>query len=140
MVFSFSPVLKHSAAILAVVALAGCASLARTPEAMVSARAAQYWKAKVANDLDATYALTSPSYRAATSLDSYKKGFGSAVQLKSAAVDSVKCETEDKCVSLVKVEALPLVTLGRRNLPPLVTFIDETWIREGDQWWLFPTP
>jgi hypothetical protein len=39
-----------------------------------------------------------------------------------------------------KVEAKPLLTLGRRELPPIVTYVDETWLREDGQWWLFPTP
>ena len=141
MAFMFQPVFTSLTAVaLAAVALAGCATFATTPEAAVRARAQQNWNARIAGDLDKTYAFTTPSYRGATSLDKYKKGFGGAVQLTSAAVATVECESADKCVSNTKVAAKPLLTLGRRALPPIVTYIDETWLREDGQWWLFPTP
>lgn len=141
MSFVFFPAfIRRTALIVTAVALAGCASMASTPEAVVKARATQYWKGRVANDLGASYALLTPSYRGATTLETYKKGFGGAVQLKSAEVADVKCESEDKCVVNTKVEAQPLLVMGRRGLPPIVTYIDETWLREDGQWWLFPTP
>ena len=141
MAFMFQPVFTSLTAVaLAAVALAGCATFATTPEAAVRARAQQNWNARIAGELDKTYAFTTPSYRGATSLDKYKKGFGGAVQLTSAEVATVECESADKCVSNTKVAAKPLLTLGRRELPPIVTYIDETWLREDGQWWLFPTP
>ena len=79
-----------------------------------------------------------PSYRAVTTLDGYKKGFGAAVQLKAAQVERVKCETQDKCVATSKVEAN--APLARRSTPPIVMYYDEVWVRENGQWWLFPTP
>lgn len=141
MAFMFQPAFTRlAAAAFATVALAGCATFATTPEAAVRARAQRNWNARIAGELDKTYAFTTPSYRGATSLDKYKKGFGSAVQLTSAEVADVKCESADKCVANTKVVAKPLLMLGRRNLPPIVTYIDETWLNENGQWWLFPTP
>lgn len=141
MAFVFHPVfIRRAAAVLAAVALAGCASMATTPEAIVKARATQQWQARIAGDLDASYKLTTPSFRGATTLESYKKGFGSAVVIKSAEVATVTCESADKCIVNAKVEAQPNLVLGRRALPPFVTYIDETWLREDGQWWLFPTP
>lgn len=131
---------RHVAAAFAAVALAGCASMATKPEDVVKARANQQWKARIAGDHDASYKLTTPSYRGATTLESYKKGFGSAVVIKSAEVATVVCENADKCIVNAKVEAQPNLVLGRRSLPPFTTYIDETWLREDGQWWLFPTP
>lgn len=118
--------------------LSGCATLASKPEDAVRARATGYWQAKVAGDLDKTYAYLPPSYRAVTSLEGYKKSFGSAVQMTRAEVTEVKCETADKCVVLSKLEAKPV--LRRTFTPPIVTYYDEVWVREDGQWWLFPTP
>jgi hypothetical protein len=112
--------------------------MAANPEAVVRQRAEENWKAMMTKDFDRTYQLTPPSYRAATPLTLYKKGFGDAVQWTAAEVASVKCETEDKCVAHMKVEAKSMLPLNRRA-PPLITYFDETWIREGGQWWLFPT-
>lgn len=141
MAFVFDSVFtRHTAALMAAIALAGCATIATTPEAVVRTRATEQWKARIAGDLDTTYRYTTPSYRGGTSLDKYKKGFGGAVQIKSAEVAGVVCENADKCVVNTKVEATPMLMLGRRTLPPIVTYIDENWLREEGQWWLFPTP
>lgn len=141
MAFIFYPAFtKQAATVLAAVILAGCASMATTPEEVVKARATQQWKARIAGDLEASYKLTTPSFRGAKTLESYKKGFGGAVVIKSAEVATVTCENADKCVVSAKVEAQPNLVLGRRTLPPFTTYIDETWLREDGQWWLFPTP
>ena len=141
MAFVFSSVFARSTAlVLAVAALAGCASMATSPEAIVKQRATQQWQARIAGDLEKTYQFTTPSFRGGKTLESYKKGIGSAVVIKSAEVASVTCESEDKCVVNAKVEAQPNLMLGRRAVPPFTTYVDETWLREDGQWWLFPTP
>ena len=131
---------KHMAALVSAVALAGCASMAVPPEAIVKARATQHWQARIAGDLDTTYRFTTPSYRGVTPLPKYKGGFGDAVTLISAEVASVQCEAEDRCIVNTKVEVKPNLVLGKRVLANFTTYIDETWLREDGQWWLFPTP
>ncbi len=139
MAFSLHRILPKNAALgLALAALVGCASVAASPETVVRQRAQENWKAMMKKDFDSTYQLTPPSYRAATPITLYKKGFGDAIEWTAAEVASVKCETEDKCLAHMKVEAKSLHPLNRRA-PPLVNYFDETWIREGGQWWLFPT-
>src|SRR6185369_5812201 len=122
---------------LAAIVLAGCATMVASPEKVVQERATENWKARQANDYDKAYAFTPPSYRAVTSLESFKRGFGGAVQLKDVQVDKVVCETQDKCVATVRLEAK--FALARANTPPIVTYYDEVWVRENSQWWLFPT-
>ena len=124
---------------IAAAALAGCASMNSSPEEAVRDRATHSWNARVANDFDTAYRLTTPSFRAVTPLASYKNGFSGAVQWASAEVVSVSCDTTDKCLAKMKVVAKPLVLTMRRNLP-ITTYFDETWIREAGQWWHFPTP
>ena len=123
---------------LAAFALAGCASMATTPELAVRERATGHWKARLAGDQEAAYLFMPPSYRAVTTLEGYKKGFGTAAQLTAAQVEQVKCESQDKCVATSKIEAK--VGLRRASAPPIVTYYDEVWVRESGHWWLFPTP
>ncbi len=127
----------HSlATTFAFVALAGCAALAPvTSEQSVTNRANQRWQALIGADTEKAYALMSPSYRAVTTAQAFRATFGSAVQWKTAEATKVTCEA-DKCTALIKIEAKPIA--GRSNLP-LITYFEETWISEANQWWFFPT-
>jgi hypothetical protein len=127
--------LRRLAGGLAVLLLAGCASVAVKPEQAVRERATAHWKARMARDAEAAYAYMPPSYRAVTTLDTYKRRYGE-LQLTAAQVEAVKCETEDKCVASSKVEAR--VALRGASTPAVSTLYDEVWIRENGQWWLFP--
>jgi hypothetical protein len=120
---------------LAVLVLAGCASVPAKPELAVRERANANWKARMARDAETAYGYMPPSYRAVTTLDAYKRRAGE-LQLTAARVESVRCETEDKCVASSKVEAR--VPLRGSGTPTMSTLYDEVWIRENGQWWLFP--
>ena len=135
-----STMTRTVAAISLIGAMAGCASMSPTPEEAVRTRATQSWKALVASDFDRSYEFLTPSYRAATTLNNYKKGFSGAVRWVAAEVASVKCESPDKCVANMKVEAVPILLGNRRAAAPIVNYFDETWLMENGQWWLFPTP
>jgi len=138
MTVSLTPAaLRKVALALTALVLAGCATTAATPELAVRERANALWTAKLAGDYDTAYTFMPPSYRAVTSLDRYKKGFGAAVKLIAAQVERVKCEEPDKCVATTKIEARAV--LQRASTPPIVTGYDEVWVRENGQWWLFPT-
>jgi hypothetical protein len=103
----------------------------------VRQRATEHWKARQASDFAKAYSFMPPSYRAVTSLEAYKRGFGGAVQLKNTQVDQAVCDSPDKCVVTMRLEAK--VALTRANTPPIVTYYEEVWVRENGQWWLFPT-
>ncbi len=118
-----------------VVVLGGCASFkAATPEEIVRERATKRWAALISGDFQKVYELTTPSYRSVSNFSSYKSKFGHAVNLLSADVVSVTCETE-KCTSVVRVEAKPLLGGGFGNT--LKTHVDETWLFEDGHWWFF---
>jgi hypothetical protein len=121
---------------LAAAVLTGCASVPATPEQAVRERANGHWQARMARNHEGAYGFMPPSYRAVTSLDSYRRRYGD-LNLTSATVEGVKCETQDKCVATTKVEAR--VPLRGSGTPTVFTLYDEVWIREGGQWWLFPT-
>ncbi len=119
------------------IAIAGCATVGSTPEQAVQQRATENWKARQASDYEKAYTFMPPSYRAVTPLATYKRGFGTAVQLTDVKVEKVVCETADKCVATSRLEAKALTLRGKA--PPIVTYYDEVWVRENAQWWLFPT-
>ena len=130
--------IRHLVLGIAAVALAGCATLISTPEETVAKRANEHWKARIAIDWEKAYGFMPPSYRTVTTFDMYKKSFGNAALVTGAEVTAVKCESEDKCVATTKLEAKPVLVRGF-NPPPISTYFEETWVREGGQWWLFPT-
>jgi hypothetical protein len=123
---------------LAAVVLAGCASMSSKPEDAVRERASAYWKARVASDFEKSYSFLPPSYRAATSLEMYKKSLGVDIQLQAAEVTAAKCESADKCVATVKISGKQV--LSRNPMPPFSLYYDEVWVSENGGWWLFPTP
>lgn len=138
-VSAFGAGARWLAAAGALIALAGCAGVgpgAASPEQSVRERANAHWRARLARNLDEAYMFLPPSHRAIRSLDSYKKSMTADLQINAAQVEKVACETADKCIATTKIEGK--IVMLRANTPPLVTYFDETWIRENGQWWLFP--
>jgi hypothetical protein len=138
MAVQFAPAISRRLVLVsAIIALAGCATMATTPEQAVSQRAAENWKARQAADFATAYTFMPPSYRAVTPLAAYKRSFGVATQLTDVKVEKVVCESADKCVATLRLEAKVLALRGKA--PPVVTYYDEVWVRENAQWWVFPT-
>ena len=142
MVFSAFPVFsRRLAAVLAVAALAGCASMSGVPGGGRSRPRYRSWKARMANDLDRAYEFTAPFVSGASPLWLPTKRVSAA---RSSGTQRKwrrsSASPQDKCVAQMKVEAKPALGLGSRRTPPITTYFDETWIRENGQWWVFPTP
>jgi hypothetical protein len=127
---------RKLAAICILVSLAGCAALGpRTPEEQVKARAQERRDALVKGDMERAYQYFTPGYRAIVSVDRYRNSIGNASQTVAATVESVECESLEKCIAKVKVEMKPLVV--PRFTGTITTYSDETWLFEAGQWWLF---
>lgn len=127
---------RNMAAVCLLVSLTGCASFAgRTPEEQVKVRAQERRDALVKGDLDRVYQYFTPGYRGTVSLDRYRESIGKAVVNVAASVESVKCETLEKCIAQVKVETKPLAV--PRFTGTITTYSDETWLLEAGQWWYF---
>ena len=118
-------------------AMSGCAGLGKpqTPEAQVKERAQQRSDALVKRDLSRAYEFFTPAYRAAVSADTYRNSIGKALVLVSAQVESVECESLEKCIAKVRVETKPLAV--PRFTGTITTYGDETWLLEAGQWWFF---
>jgi hypothetical protein len=123
-------------AVCLLISLAGCASFGpRTPEAQVKARAQERRDAMVKGDHERVYQYFTPGYRGTVPQERYVGSIGKAVAMVSASVESVKCETLEKCIATVKVETKPLAVA--RFTGTITSYSDETWLFEAGQWWLF---
>lgn len=127
---------RKLAVVFVLASLAGCASFApRTPEETVKARAQERRNVLLKGDLERAYTYFTPSYRGTVSLDRYRNSIGNASLTVGAIVESVECETLEKCIAKVKVEIKPLVV--PRFTGTITTYSDETWLFEAGQWWFF---
>lgn len=121
--------------LVASLALAACASMGGGAETKVSQRASERWKALVAGEFSKAYVYSTPGYREIVTVDGFRGRFGSAVVWVGAEVVSVICPEPVKCNAVIRLEYKPLK--GGRSGTPLNTHIDETWLLEGGQWWVF---
>lgn len=123
-------------AAVAVVA-AGCASIGapQPPEVVVKERASQRWLALTKYDMEKAYEFTTPAYRAVTTAEVHRRRIGSAVRWTGAEVVGVRCPEATKCLVQVRIEAKPF--LGRRYGDSITTHVEETWLLQDNQWWLF---
>ena len=113
--------------------LAGCAALGpSTPEQIVQQRATDYWKARIAGQVDNAYALSTPSYRKLRTSAQFKMQFGAGVSVERAEVTKVSCEAE-KCTAQIKLDVKP--ALMGVKMGTIATYLDEVWLLEDGQWW-----
>ena len=120
---------------LGALALSGCAAFApATPEQQVQQRATERWNALRASQWDKAYAFVIPSFRSTMSEERYRERFVGVPKWKSAEVLSVKCESGEKCVATVRIEAMYGARDGLKNL---TTEMPETWLLEDGEWWKY---
>lgn len=123
----------------AVAALAGCASTPPVPpQDTVRQLATQRWQALLAKDYKRAYEMSAPAYRKLNSAELYAtRKMSVPVRWLSAKVLRVECESEERCTARVEIESRPIAP----NAPkmPLVGVINETWVRDSGQWWMFET-
>ena len=126
--------IKVSACVLSL-SLVGCASLRPAPEETVRKLATQRWQALLAGKFDQAYEFATPAFRKLRSVDFYRTN-RSAVPVKwvSAEVMRVDCEPQ-RCVAKVKLITRPIMPgFNKLNLE---TALEEVWIEEDGQWWMF---
>lgn len=113
--------------------LSGCAGMQPAPvdaSTQVRERAEQRWQHLLAGRLDEAYAYLSPGSRERVTA-AYYKGSLKPGMWRGAKVAGVECAA-DVC----KVQ----VQLAYEYMRPGVKYesvrsLDETWLREGGQWW-----
>lgn len=116
--------------------MAGCAALApQSPEEVVKSRAGARWAALLKPDMRAAYSYMTPGYRKVNTEESYRTRRGSAVKWTGAEVVEVRCPEATKCLATVRIDAKPF--MGRKFGDTITTHVEETWLLEDGQWWLF---
>jgi hypothetical protein len=96
-------------------------------ETVVSARAEARWKAMIAHDLDGAYEFLSPGSKSANPPAAFKAKIR-PLDWRSAKALSAKCDNE-KCSVEVKV------AFSDRRFGEVNTVLEETWIKDGGNWW-----
>lgn len=117
-----------------VLVLAGCT--ATSPADEVKARSLAYWAAMKGGDYSVAYGFLSPGFRARVSKDAFAARFIGKTRWDGADLRSVNCEDE-RCVVTVDAQ---FTFLGNELFPTYSnsTQVEESWIREGSEWWLVP--
>lgn len=124
------------AALCATLTLSACASLgSRPPEEQVRLRATERWSAMIAKDINRAYTFNTPGYRAVVKPEVFSNRFGSAVTWVGSEVIAVECAESTKCVAKIRIDFKPL--LSARSNGKMNTHIDETWLLEDGQWWIY---
>ena len=125
---------RAALALLTTLALAGCASIGRTPEEVVTERVEKRWDALIAGNFEKAWEFTQPAYRGVVKAADYHKQFGIGGKWRGVQVHSVTCEAE-RCNVRIRLTT-------KMNVPPfqgkeVTGFIEEVWLREDGQWWYY---
>ena len=118
--------------------IAGCASVGKSPDEIVSQRAQERWDLILGGDIEGAYQYLSPGYRSGVSLQDYMKRLLSRkVKWTGAAVDESNCSS-NSCKVKISVEysvygALPGVS--RMDSSRKST---EDWLLVHRKWYFLP--
>lgn len=120
--------------VLLMLAVSGCAGLEpSTPEAQVSARAQQRWKALMAGEWSKVHNFLTPAFASTMPAERYRERFVGVPRWLDALVQSAKCDG-GKCTVVVRVVA---EYRGRSGMDTLSTDVPEIWILEDGQWYKY---
>lgn len=128
---------KTLIASVALAALGGCATLGGSPEQAVTERANARWAAWVKRDYKEAYKYNTPGYRGIVPYEKFVTLRGKDVRILKGEVNKVTCESADKCEAHIKLTATAALMMRSGFPKELVTYVNETWVREDGQWWLF---
>jgi hypothetical protein len=115
--------------------LSACATFQTKPEDTVTQRANARWEALVKGDMAKAYTYSTPGFRAVVDLEGFKGRTGIAGRWRSAQVVNVTCDTPERCKAVIKLEFSTLIPGFSKDR--MTTHIDETWLLEDGQWWIF---
>ena len=123
---------------LVVAVLSGCATMgSSTPEEAVAARANARWATWIKRDYAEAYKYNTPGFRANVPVEKFVSMRGKDVRITKGEVNKVTCESVDKCVARVGLTATSTL-MTRQSFPKQIeTYIDEIWLLEDGQWWIF---
>lgn len=122
---------------LILLGLNGCTATPPTPEETVRKLSGERWQALFDGDYKKAWEYLGPGFRKRVPLTAYTLRFLGKTEWKSAQVNKVVCEDEERCV--VSVEA-SYHYVGNEMFPAYddVAIIDEVWIQMDGHWWHIP--
>lgn len=123
------------ASLAGAIVLTACASMGTAPQDQVKQRATERWQALVAGEFDKAYSYNTPGFRALVTPAAYRGRTGSAVKWVGAEVTQVNCTEPAKCNVQIKLDYQPV--LGGKIAGSYSTYLDESWLQEDSQWWIF---
>ncbi len=115
--------------------LSGCASFQTKPEDAVTQRANERWQALLKGDMAKAYAYSTSGFRAVVDIEGFKGRTGIAGRWHAAQTVKVTCDTPERCKAVIKLEFSTLIPGFSKDR--MTTHIDETWLLEDGQWWIF---
>lgn len=116
--------------------LAGCTSLSSAPPPeQVRQRATERWQALIAGDFKKAYTYNTPGFRAAVTPDGFRGRFGNTGTWLAGDVLDVNCPEEAKCIAKLRIDFK--YTLSNRYGDKLTSVVEEIWLLEAGQWWVF---
>ena len=122
--------------VIGVLTLTACATTGpANPQEAIKQRGEARWQALVERDFDKAYTYMTPGFRAVVTPASYRGRFGAAAAWLGGEVAAVDCPEATKCLAKVRLDFKPL--LAGRGGDKFSTYVDETWLFEGGQWWIF---
>jgi len=124
------PILRAVVLGVAILGLAACATVPKTPEEAVAVRAQAYLDALLAQDIDKAYQFTSPGYRELNSLARYRLRIAGIGAWTADEVGEISCQ-EDVCDVELMV-TYRLVRQRMENTRPL----NHRWIKSDGNWWI----
>jgi len=114
----------------AMLGLAACATVPKTPEEAVTARAQAYLDALLAQDVGKAYQFTSPGYRELNNIERYRLRIAGIGAWTAGEVGAVSCE-ENVCDVELMV-SYRLIRERMENTRPL----NQRWIKSDGNWWI----
>lgn len=117
--------------------LTACTTIgnAQSPEEAITQRANERWNALIAGDMAKAYTFSTPGYRAVVSADAFKNTIGISGRWLDAQVVRVECDTPQRCNAVIRLAFTTL--FPGRGRDRIETHINETWLIEDNQWWIF---
>lgn len=124
--------------LITVAILAGCSTLGEfaPKEVSVQERSQARWDAIVARDFSGAWTYYTPGFRQTTPVEDYQQDMGRRpVNWDGAEVQSISCQSEDRCIVEVEVSyRVPAAPTGINRMRMTRT-LREQWLLLDEQWW-----
>ena len=128
---------KVLSSLLIPLALLAACSKPLPPEEQVKKRVEARYAALLAGDSKKAYEFLTPAKREALSYENYIRTHPQRLNLKSAKVLKVTCQTPDACQAEVEIE-YSYQPGFKGHVPGQMQMVKpEKWVRVDGQWWFF---